>query len=366
MDSFGDALLNLLQSSGWSNSLEDLATSIGAADDSSSGVVRNVNLLMCKLLETFAFAEDYKLEDYAHRHELKFVMNYGSGGCVHLLPSSVKHRCIQLSLRVSHNSGGAVTAEELNQKLLALLQCRLPEESCERCNIKVSRTGSFTIQEACDPDFLIVACESPLSFSADEFYINLSNSVYRIVTVVNWDKLKRQASVSREKSDGWWFHGVDEGQAKSNKYSDAQVKARRHLQDVSVLMGIRVDAVGDEGDSDQDRRGLEDLQMDCNRMVEADDNNQVSEEVSVGSLCSEKDFQPDHISTQTDGSQGAAGLEKENIGHSRPGVVRSSSRSGNTQCGVGKQVKKLYDNRMLPIYPLLKLISGISSSIASN
>ena len=111
LDTFGEALLNLLQNSGWSNSLQDLATSLQAADDNDPVVVRNVNLLMCKLLETFAFANDFKLEDYAHRHELKFVMNYGPGGCVHLLSSSVKHRCIQLCLRVpeSHISGGVLT-----------------------------------------------------------------------------------------------------------------------------------------------------------------------------------------------------------------------------------------------------------------
>ena len=311
LDPFGEALLNLLQNSGWSNSLQDLATSLEAADDNDPGVVRNVNLLMCKLLEIFAFANDYKLEDYAHRHELKFVMNYGHGGCAHLLSSSVAHRCIQLSLRVpqSHISGGVLTAEQLSEKLLALLHCCLPEESCERCKIKVRRTGSFSIQQGCDPDFLTIACDSPLSFSADEFNIKLSNSLYKIVTVLNWDKLSRQASVSREKSDGWWFHGVDEGQVQSRKYTDEQVKSKRHLQDVSVLMGIRVGAIGDDGECEGDHQGREKMQG------EEDENGQT--------ISSEEDFEPPLTSTQAGRNRG---LWQSEVG-GEDGIEASSGRT---------------------------------------
>ena len=301
MNPFGEALLNLLQSCGWSNSLEDLATTLGAADDNDPGLVRNVNLLMCRLLEIFAFAGDYKLEDFAHRHELKFVMNYGSGGCVHLLSSSVKHRCIQVSLQVSHNSCGALTAQELNHKLLALIQCRLPEESCKRCDIRVRRTGSFSIQQGCDPDHLTIVCSSPLSFSADDFIIKFSNSSYRIVTVLNWDKVGKRAWVSRERPDGWWSHGVDEGQVKSYKYTVAQVKSRRHLQDVSVLMGIRIGTVGDQ--QDQDIEGGEDVQDDAHQ--------QASDELIEQLLCSEEDFQPPLISTQLGGQGLTVGEVRE-------------------------------------------------------
>ena len=291
------ALLNLLQSCGWSNSLEDLAISLQAADDTNPFVVRNVNLLLCKMAETFAFAEDYKLQDFAHRHELKFVMNYGPGCCAHLPPSSVKHRCIQLSLQVSHNSGGVVTAQQLNKNLAALVQCHLPEQSCKNCNVKIRRRGSFSIQEGCDPDFITVVCKSPLSFSATDFNITFSNSVYRVMTVVNWDSLKRQASVSREKPDGWWFHGVEEGQAQSHKYTDTQVKENRHLQEVSVLFGVRVGAIREQDEHDQDHQE-EDMQDDANIQVQAGGNNEAVDEFNGQRLGTQEGFQPPLTSTQ--------------------------------------------------------------------
>ena len=268
-DAFQVALLHLLQNLGWSNSLQDLATSIQAVDDGKECVVLNVNKLLCKLVETLAWADDYKLQDMAHRHEMKFVMNYGYGGCVHLQPKVTKHRCIQLSLQVTHSSSLAVvTAEQLNAEVQSLLECHLPEESCERCNIKVNRTGTLTIQEGCDPDFLTVVCESPISLSAIDLNINFSNSRYRVMTVVSWDTQSRQASVSRERPDGWWWHGVDEGQAPSYKYSAEQVQASRHLKDVSVLMSVRVGAEG--GQAESDSQACEELQGALSKQLEKD------------------------------------------------------------------------------------------------
>ena len=202
-DAFQVALLHLLQNLGWSNSLQDLAMSIQAVDDGNEGVMLNVNRLLCQLVETLAWADDYKLQDMAHRHEMKFVMNFGYGGCVHLQPEVTKHRCIQLSLRITPSSSEAVvTAEQLNAEVDSLLKCHLPEESCERCNIKVNRIGYLSIQKGCDPDFLTVVCASPTSFSAIDLIINFSNSKYRVMTVVLVDSTVRGHQSCLLDSDG--------------------------------------------------------------------------------------------------------------------------------------------------------------------
>ena len=313
-DSFQVALLNLLQNLGLCNSLQDLATSIQAVDDGKDCVALNVNKLLCKLVETLAWADDYKLQDMAHRHEMKFVMNYGYGGCVHLQPKVTKHRCIQLSLQVTHSSSlEVVTAEQLNAEVHGLLQCHLPEESCERCNIRVNRTGSLTIQKGCDPDFLTVVCESPVSFSGTDFNITFSHSKYRVMTVVSWDTQSRQASVSRERPDGWWWQGVDEGQVPSYKYSAEQVQAFRHLKDVSVLMSVRVDA--ERGHVGSDSQACEELQSALSKQVVKGGPTIEVRGPELGSQSVKMDqadievFSPPLTSTQIGGEKGGKGSQ---------------------------------------------------------
>ena len=240
-DSFQEALLHLLQDRGWSNSLEDLARSIEAHKDDEPNVTDTVNKLLCKLLEILAWSGDYKLKDMAHRHELKFTMSVEEGGCVHKMRAVVKHQCYQVSLLVKKGSDAAVTAEQLKEGIDGLLKCPFVEEPCGRCDTRVQRTLSLSIQHGCDPDFITVVCDVPICFRGVNFTIPFSNSRYRLMAVVHWDIKARKSAVSREKEDGWWWHGVDMGQAQSFKYSPSQVQAWRHLQDACVLMLVRVD-----------------------------------------------------------------------------------------------------------------------------
>ena len=238
-DSFQGALLHLLQDCGSPNSMDDLARSIEAYKDDNSSVSDNVNKLLDKIIETLAWSDDFKLRDMAHRHELKFVMSIGDGGCYHKQPAVVKHQCIQLSVRVSKSSEEAVTVEQLKAGIDGLLKCPFTEEPCRRCNTGVKRTLSLSIQDGCDPDFLTFVCDVPINLRAADLIIPFSNSLYRVMAVVHWDIKTRKASVSREKEDGWWWHGVDRRQAQSFKYTAAQVAASRHFQDAAVLMAVR-------------------------------------------------------------------------------------------------------------------------------
>ena len=278
-DSFDEALLNLLKNSNWSNSLQDLATSLNSFEDDNPCVMRNVDKLLCSILESLAWADDYKLRDMAHRQELKFVMNYGEGSCVHKKPAVEKHRCIQFSLRIPTGSAEVLTAEQLEVKLGRVLQCTLPVESCEECGTRAVRSCFLSIQQGCNPDFLNVVCDSPTCFTSNDLSflsITFSRSKYRAMSVVHWDVGSKRSSVSRVKGDGeWWWHGVEEGQAPSFKYSCAQVMASRHLQDAAVLMMVRVadeqdSSAGFQGDAaegDESGLGEESVQVNGHDLV---------------------------------------------------------------------------------------------------
>ena len=356
-DSFEEALLHLLQDRGWSNSLGDLARSIDAYEDDNSSVFDNVNKLLGKLLETLAWSGDFKLRDIAHRHELKFVMSIGDGGCFHKQPAVVKHQCIQLSLRVNKSSDKAVTVQKLNAGIDSLLKSPYNEEPCRRCDTGVKRTLSLSIQHGCDPDFITVVCDVPTSFRGVDFTISFSNSRYRVMAVVQWDIKNRKASVSREREDGWWWHGVDRGQAQSFKFSAAQVAASRHFLDAAVLMAVRTSeechqeiqentlksydqisaaAEGDKIDVDTDADaelggvGQDDQICEGLRSVAAakEDN------LDVGGQSEEVNFCPPRTSTQSHGT----GSEEANSGAG--GQRPSFSETEEAANGRGTQVRK--------------------------
>ena len=329
-DSFQEALLHLLQDRGWSNSLEDLARSIEANKDDSASVSDNVNKLLGKLLETLAWSGDFKLRDMAHRHELKFVMSTGDGGCFHKQPAVVKHQCVQLSLRLNKSSDEAVTVEQLKAGIDGLLKSPFTEEPCRRCDTGVKRTLSLSIQHGCDPDFITIVCDVPISFRAADLTVSFSNSCYRVMAVVQWDINTRKASVSREREDGWWWHGVDRGQAQSFKYTAEQVAASRHFRDAAVLMAVRTSVEGQEeilGNPVEIDGIVQDDQIRVGAAAEEEENNLDGQSVEVN-------FYPPRTSTQRDGSRGT-GVEAEvsEVGgkRSRFSAAEESENGGGTQ-----------------------------------
>ena len=343
-DSFEEALLNLLKNSNWSNSLQDLAMSLKAFEDNDPCVMRNVDKLLCSLLEKLAWSDDYKLRDMAHRQELKFVINYGEGGCVHQRPSVVKHRCIQFSLRIPTRSRELMTAEQVEGTLDGLLKCQVTE-NCEQCGTRAARSCFLSIEHGCDPDFLTVVCDAPICFRSNDLTfltVTFSKSVYRVMAAVHWDTDSKKSSVSRVRNDGeWWWHGVVEGQAESFKYSPAQVNASRHLQDASVLMMVRVD-----GDRDRQADAVEDGDQQDNQIGESVtgaataehenryvDGQSVAGETALGDC---ENFNPLQTSTQRDGSK--MGAEDASSGSGkRPGFSTGAGANYETGTQVGQK-----------------------------
>ena len=68
----------------------------------------------------------------------------------------------------------------------------------------------------------------------------IGSSVYDLRVVVHWDSVTGSASLSREKVDGWWWHGVDESQRPDFKYEDEQLASDTHIRNVAAMMMVRI------------------------------------------------------------------------------------------------------------------------------
>ena len=75
------ALVELVERQGWSNSLQDLATSTGAIKDDQPRLGRNTDLLLKAILDKLANSNEWKLMEMCHRQELKYVVNTSLSCC---------------------------------------------------------------------------------------------------------------------------------------------------------------------------------------------------------------------------------------------------------------------------------------------
>ena len=74
-DPVSKALVELVQRQGWSNSLQDLASEIGALTDDRLGFKTNTDKVLTAILDRLANSREWKLMEMCHRHELKYVVN---------------------------------------------------------------------------------------------------------------------------------------------------------------------------------------------------------------------------------------------------------------------------------------------------
>ena len=186
----------------------------------------------------------------------------------------------------------------------------------------------LSIQHGCDPDFITIVCDVPMSFRAADITISFSNSRYRVMAVVQWDIKTRKASVSREREDGWWWHGVDRGQAQSFKYTAEQMVASRHFQDVAVLMAVRT---SEENSAAAEEGGME-VDVDAEQGgVRQDDHRSAGlrgvaaaneDNLDVDDQGEEVNFHPPRTSTQVSESHGAgAEAVRSEDGGKRPSFL---------------------------------------------
>ena len=92
------------------------------------------------------------------------------------------------------------------------------------CKLKCNTCEAETVQHSrwClvgkEPDFLILRMREEVDFEARDMKVIFGQSSYTVKTVIHWDSKELRSSVSTQRKDGWWWHGVDLGQAKEEKY----------------------------------------------------------------------------------------------------------------------------------------------------
>ena len=236
------SLLDLLQNRGWTNSLEDLGEATQALQDGEEALVRtNTENLLAKLVQRLAWSKDFTLSAMAHRYELKLeILTHLRGACPHTERTVTRMRATAL------NIGGAQTwllpFADLQGDLDGY-ESSATEEQCSKCGEPMVRTVKHGLKENCAPDFLTVTCDPPVSLLASQnMTLKFSGTCYSLGALVQWSRSARSASVTRKMEDGWWWHGVDDGQGSDYKYSAEELSNSAHLRNAAVLLLTRVSA----------------------------------------------------------------------------------------------------------------------------
>ena len=259
-DGFVKALLDLLAGAGWSNSLEDLGTAVGIPRDGAEDLVKIATEgVLRAIVDKLLKSKDFKVRDMAGRHEIDLEIKTSfEGDCSHNPTTLTSERAV--ALFVAGDQGETLTFAEL-QYHLKMMKLSTEEKDCERCGKAVLKTVRTSVKDYCDPDFLTIVLEQPASFNAPlKAGIKYGSSRYKVKTVVHWESSKRSASVSREKEDGWWWHGVVDSQGPDFRYNANQMHSSAHLREVAVMMMVRMGEVSDHQETEQEHANLDDDQ----------------------------------------------------------------------------------------------------------
>ena len=241
------ALVELVQRQRWNNSLQDLASSIGAVTDDQQRFRRNTDLLLKAILDRLANSGEWKLMEMCSRHELKYAVNT-SLSCSHRWDHHTDRRnplsdTLEWSLAIKCSAASAnneITEAELQEQIVRF-NSQTTEVECRVCQRPVQLTVFFTVPHACDPDFITLVCNKPVSLKLRNIKLQFGKSCYSVKAVSHWEEKRKMAAVSREKQDGsWWWHGIVKSQAPEHKYTKAQLESSLHFQEVVVLFAVRM------------------------------------------------------------------------------------------------------------------------------
>ena len=241
------ALVELVQRQRWNNSLQDLASSIGAVTDDQQRFRRNTDLLLKAILDRLANSGEWKLMEMCSRHELKYAVNT-SLSCSHRWDHHTDRRnplsdTLEWSLAIkcsASSPNNEITEAELQEQIVRF-NSQTTEVECRVCQRPVQLTVFFTVPHACDPDFITLVCNKPVSLKLRNIKLQFGKSCYSVKAVSHWEEKRKMAAVSREKQDGsWWWHGIVKSQAPEHKYTKAQLESSLHFQEVVVLFAVRM------------------------------------------------------------------------------------------------------------------------------
>ena len=192
------ALNDLLNDEGWTNSLEDLGVALKAVNDvDDSRLTTNVDLLLQRIVKKLLWCSDYKVADIGHRHELKFVIEKSYQGCSHKnTEEAVRHKYYKVTLQLEAPRG-----RKLCNVQAALDESMKTERSntCTECNRAIVECVQRSIHPWSDPDFLTVYFSDPHSLQEKDLQLKLGQSSYAVKAVVHWDRERKKSGRKLER-----------------------------------------------------------------------------------------------------------------------------------------------------------------------
>ena len=239
-DEFIQALVYLIE--GWSNGPEDLGKISRAFKDNDEIMIgQNADVVLKILVQKFAFCSDYKLKEFAHRHELKYTVRQSyASKCGHHPFQTNRYKLTETTLHLNkvRKGEGEVTLERIEDEMRGSAFVKTSEK-CPRCGETIIKTQERSIPEACDPDFLTISFSSPQLVRGNAMEVTFSNSMYQITTVLHWDPMRRKAAVSARREDGWKWHGTDVEQAEKFTFPGSLNMTNFKIKDAILLLCVR-------------------------------------------------------------------------------------------------------------------------------
>ena len=189
-DPIMQALIDLLNDEGWTNSVQDLGVAVKAVKDEDGVMLTtNVDRLLQRIVRKLLWCSDYKVADMGHRHELKFVVERSYRGCPHNIGEIVKHKCYPVSLQLAPRGKKLCDIQAALKKSLKTEY----EEKCKECNRTIVTCVEQSIYPWSDPDFLTVYFKEPQDIQETDLRLKLGKSFYAVKSVVHWDQERKKS-----------------------------------------------------------------------------------------------------------------------------------------------------------------------------
>ena len=261
---------DLLKANPWSFSLQDLAESLGCLQDDYAKVFLNTEWIMVHIVNRLAWSLDAKVKDMAHRQEVAMVRKVRSEGCSHNVGEQVDLLWYSATLSMGKfewedGDPGTVTVDELQERIDSSLRGKiLGRRTCNSCSAQTVQYSRWCIVGN-EPDFLILRMGGEVDFEARDMKLIFGRSSYSVKTVMHWDSKELRSSVSTEKKDGWYWHGVDEGQVEEQKYTNSQLDDFLNFNRVAALFLVRTGS-SEECAVGQEEQNIENMSTSFNQM----------------------------------------------------------------------------------------------------
>ena len=261
---------DLLKANPWSFSLQDLAESLGCLQDDYAKVFLNTEWIMVHIVNRLAWSLDAKVKDMAHRQEVAMVRKVRSEGCSHNVGEQVDLLWYSATLSMGKfewedGDPGTVTVDELQERIDSSLRGKiLGRRTCNSCSAQTVQYSRWCIVGN-EPDFLILRMGGEVDFEARDMKLIFGRSSYSVKTVMHWDSKELRSSVSTEKKDGWYWHGVDEGQVEEQKYTNSQLDDFLNFDRVAALFLVRTGS-SEECAVGQEEQNIENMSTSFNQM----------------------------------------------------------------------------------------------------